>query len=165
MTLDDVLSRLTSVRTSGRGWMAQCPAHEDQNPSLSIREGDDSTVLLHCFAGCTFKEIVRSLNLPSRKIREKPRPPPKRKRKIDWRRIADTIHFRAVEFWLRAETVFNAVQGTDITTCSPEELESMLERVHRAYINLHHADYLEDVAFDLRIRHIKEKNHNTGGLK
>jgi len=161
MTLDDVVSRLTKVRKSGRGWMAQCPAHEDRNPSLSIHEGDDGTVLLHCFAGCTFQEIVRSMNLPFRKTSRTPRPPPKRKRKIDWGRVANTIQLRALEFWLRAEKTFQSVQGTDITTCSPEELESLLERVQRAYGDLHHADYLEDVAFDLRVRHINEKNHIT----
>lgn len=35
----------------GRG-SAQCPAHDDRDPSLSLKECDDSKVLIHCFAGC-----------------------------------------------------------------------------------------------------------------
>jgi hypothetical protein len=43
---------LTRTRRSVR-----CPAHEDRGPSLSWRlEGDKA--LIHCFAGCTFREIL-----------------------------------------------------------------------------------------------------------
>lgn len=43
--------------------MAQCPAHEDRNPSLSVRESSDGTVLLHCFAGCQTVDVVETLGL------------------------------------------------------------------------------------------------------
>jgi DNA primase len=46
------LARALEARRSGSSWMAKCPAHEDRNPSLSIREVDGK-VLLHCHAGCT----------------------------------------------------------------------------------------------------------------
>src|SRR5438094_550718 len=32
--------------------MARCPAHDDREPSLSIREGDHGKVLVCCHAGC-----------------------------------------------------------------------------------------------------------------
>ena len=38
--------------------MAPCPAHDDNNPSLSISDGDEGRVLWHCFAGCR-QEAVR----------------------------------------------------------------------------------------------------------
>ena len=44
-------------------WSAQCPAHDDRDPSLSIREAGDGTVLLHCFAGCSTDEVVAALGL------------------------------------------------------------------------------------------------------
>ena len=40
--------------------MAQCPAHDDGNPSLSIT-GIEGEVLVHCFAGCTHKDIADAL--------------------------------------------------------------------------------------------------------
>lgn len=46
-------------RNKGASW--QCPAHEDRSPSLSIREGDDGRVLVHCFAGCSIEAICEAL--------------------------------------------------------------------------------------------------------
>ena len=50
------------------GWMATCPAHEDHNPSLSAKEGDDGRVLLHCHAGCEPKAILNSLGWTMREL-------------------------------------------------------------------------------------------------
>jgi hypothetical protein len=58
-----LLDRLTSVRRSGGGWVARCPAHDDRNPSLSITAGEDGRALLHCHAGCTTESIVAALGL------------------------------------------------------------------------------------------------------
>ena len=58
-----VLSRLSNVKRSGNGWSASCPAHNDNSPSLSISEGDDGRVLLHCHVGCPIEEIVESIEL------------------------------------------------------------------------------------------------------
>lgn len=50
-------------RKSGSGYSACCPAHDDTTPSLSISEGPDGKILLHCFAGCTIDSVCGSLNL------------------------------------------------------------------------------------------------------
>lgn len=44
------------------GWsaMCRCPAHVDNEPSLSIRQGDRD-VLVTCFAGCEPADILREL--------------------------------------------------------------------------------------------------------
>jgi putative DNA primase/helicase len=64
MNLNDVLSRLRGVRRCGSGYMAFCPAHDDRNTrSLSVREGRDGRVLIHCFANCTYRQIVEALGL------------------------------------------------------------------------------------------------------
>lgn len=42
-------------------WMACCPAHNDKNPSLSIKDGDNVAVVLNCYAGCNFNEISAAL--------------------------------------------------------------------------------------------------------
>ena len=58
-----ILARLEHVRPSGTGWSAWCPAHDDLNNSLSIAEGRDERVLVHCFAGCQVDEILEALGL------------------------------------------------------------------------------------------------------
>lgn len=58
-----VVGRLDGVRRSGKGWIAKCPAHEDRTASLAVTVGEDSRVLLHCFAGCTAHEVLAALGM------------------------------------------------------------------------------------------------------
>jgi hypothetical protein len=53
---------LGNYKRSGDGFMACCPAHEDNNPSLSIKDGSDNRVLVHCFAGCTQERVIDRLD-------------------------------------------------------------------------------------------------------
>jgi hypothetical protein len=62
--IDQLLSRLDKVKPSGPGkWKACCPSHDDKEPSLSIREADDGKVLLHCWTGCTARDIAAAVGL------------------------------------------------------------------------------------------------------
>lgn len=61
--IDQILSQLKQVHNQDNGWIACCPAHDDQTPSLSIREANDGKVLLNCFAGCKTESIVAALDL------------------------------------------------------------------------------------------------------
>ena len=49
------------VTKSGAQWLAQCPAHADRTPSLSIADRDNGRVLLHCFAGCDARDVIAAL--------------------------------------------------------------------------------------------------------
>jgi len=61
---DRILERLDGVRDTGQGrWIAQCPSHADKSPSLSIRETDEGTVLVHCFAGCGAGDVMAAVGL------------------------------------------------------------------------------------------------------
>lgn len=62
MAAEQIAERL-HARRSGSGWIAECPAHEDRSPSLSIREGNGGRTLLHCFAGCSAKSICAALGI------------------------------------------------------------------------------------------------------
>ena len=59
-----VLADLKKVKRSGAGYVALCPAHEDDNASLSITEGKDGRVLFHCHAGCSTDSICLTLGIP-----------------------------------------------------------------------------------------------------
>ena len=64
-----LLDRLEKVKPTGPGrWMACCPAHGDRHPSLSIRETDDNTVLVKCFAGCGAADVLAAVNLELRDL-------------------------------------------------------------------------------------------------
>lgn len=71
--VERVLARLFH-RRDGQGWRAKCPVHQDRNPSLTIREGDDGRVLLHCFRGCRTGDILQAIGLEWRHLFATPRP-------------------------------------------------------------------------------------------
>lgn len=77
-TFIDALERAgTSVKRSGDGWTCRCPGHEDRLASMSISVGTDERVLVHCFAGCTPKHIVKCLGLSMRDLMPPRKPAPK----------------------------------------------------------------------------------------
>lgn len=66
---EKVLSRLDKVKAKGPDkWEAICPAHPDKNPSLSIKEVGDGTVLLKCWAGCSAADITAAIGLELRDL-------------------------------------------------------------------------------------------------
>ena len=63
ISIESILSQLKKVKKSGNGWIACCPAHNDQYPSLKISTGNDGKVLLHCKASCTVEQICKALEI------------------------------------------------------------------------------------------------------
>lgn len=49
-------------RWTRNGGMCRCPAHADRSPSLSVRVGR-ARLLLHCFAGCSSRDVLRELQV------------------------------------------------------------------------------------------------------
>jgi len=44
------------------GWYeAVCPAHEDFNPSLGVKEADDGGLVVYCHAGCEAREVYEAI--------------------------------------------------------------------------------------------------------
>jgi phage/plasmid primase-like uncharacterized protein len=63
LTAADIAHALGGKR-SGKGFVAPCPAHNDQSPSLSIADsadGADGRVLVFCHAGCTQEAVIAAL--------------------------------------------------------------------------------------------------------
>ncbi len=64
--IDLLLSRLQGVKKikGSDKWVALCPAHDDKTPSLSIRQLEDSRILINCWSGgCGAIDILNSIDL------------------------------------------------------------------------------------------------------
>jgi 5S rRNA maturation endonuclease (ribonuclease M5) len=62
-----------------RGRTAQCPAHEDRAPSLSIGQRKDGNgVVLNCHAGCAPEDVVAALGLAMQDLFDEPMEQPVR---------------------------------------------------------------------------------------
>lgn len=60
------------IRQSGGQWAAQCPAHEDRNPSLSVRQVE-GMALVYCQAHCALTDVLSALNMTERDLYDNPR--------------------------------------------------------------------------------------------
>lgn len=68
------LLRANGHKVIGRGTgqaVAQCPAHDDNKPSLAIAHKDGKT-LVQCFAGCLIDDVCASLELTPRDLFDQP---------------------------------------------------------------------------------------------
>ena len=64
MTVAQILSNLKKVKRGGGGWVASCPHHDDNMPSLSISyDSIKGRTLLHCHAGCSIEDVTRAIGL------------------------------------------------------------------------------------------------------
>jgi putative DNA primase/helicase len=61
MNASDIARAVRGGRKLGAGWVVCCPAHDDRNPSLSIRDSSDGHVLVHCHAGCPQERVIAAL--------------------------------------------------------------------------------------------------------
>ena len=83
MTIKEILARLANVKETASGWTACCPGHEDRQASLSVSEGGEGRVLLHCHAGCALETITSGLGITKADLFDKeastsrPAAPPK----------------------------------------------------------------------------------------
>lgn len=61
MPLTLAASRLKKPKKTRTGIVACCPAHKDDNPSLSIDLAADGKILVKCHAGCSQDAVIASL--------------------------------------------------------------------------------------------------------
>jgi putative DNA primase/helicase len=57
----ETIAKALSGRKAGGAWMACCPAHDDRDPSLSIRNAGDGKMLVRCHAGCDQERVIAVL--------------------------------------------------------------------------------------------------------
>ena len=56
----ETMAKALGGRKVGQGWTARCPAHDDREPSLSVRDAD-GMVLVRCHAGCDQRDVIAAL--------------------------------------------------------------------------------------------------------
>lgn len=76
--INRLLDRLELVEQRGDRWRAKCPAHQNEQSrsrSLSIAQGDDGRVLIHCFASCAPADVLGAVGLRLSNLFEDPPAP------------------------------------------------------------------------------------------
>ncbi len=113
------LTRALGGRWFGSYGLAFCPAHDNtRTPALSLRDGDQGRLLAHCFAGCTWDEVYRSLC--SRGLADRPSHRPARPalpldtaKPWDTAKPLDTAKQRkALALWDRAQAIDGSLAQT-----------------------------------------------------
>ena len=59
----DLAATLAQVRHDGRSRSVRCPAHDDDTASLSVAQGREGRVLVHCHAGCPVEAVLDAAGL------------------------------------------------------------------------------------------------------
>ncbi len=139
MTINAIATLLEGVRKTGNGRLsARCPAHKDKSPSLSVREGHRG-ILIHCFAGCSLKNICEAIGIQVRELFFDSFSPPDREA-FQLRKTQRALHEKRVQVrglhidaLREAEKFLKATEGTDIN-CLPEiEFDTLMNDVCNAY--------------------------------
>jgi putative DNA primase/helicase len=55
-----IITKALGGRWCGTYGIARCPAHDDREPSLSIRNGEQE-LIVNCFAGCSWQDVKAKL--------------------------------------------------------------------------------------------------------
>jgi len=98
-------------RRNGKGWLVSCPCPNhgngrgDRNPSLSVTDGDDDRLLLRCFAGCEFEDVMgelRARGLTEMGRRERRYTSPRLVPKVEPDRVA-------LDIWEASEPIYGTI--------------------------------------------------------
>lgn len=141
MTASELLPRLDGVKSRGTGkWSARCPGHPDNNPSLSIQEGDKG-LLLKCWAGCELSAITGKLGLEIKDLFYDGLPDPRQRREAlqrcakdrAARQTADKAKGRSTDILRHAEYLVHSARGMTIDTWTSAQLDKRLNCLADAY--------------------------------
>lgn len=101
----ELVAHALGGKRNGAGWLCPCPAHQDRTPSLSVRDGQNGRLLLTCFAGCAFDEVLAELRARGILPKRGERPLPRRDSRPDPEAEADLQR--------RVEAAWSIFDGTD----------------------------------------------------
>ncbi len=99
--VESFLSHFDLVKPSGGQFLVRCPAHQDKNPSLAVKEGSAGEVLLKDHGGCSVDAILAALNLDASALFEAPTNGSSKRQVVatyDYRNEAGELLFQAVRY-------------------------------------------------------------------
>ena len=105
-------SNLTAVlggHWHGSNGLAFCPAHHNtRTPALSLKDGRDGKLLVHCFAGCSWQDVFAALRARGLLVGHRDRRP--NPREMERRKAKEKAEHRrrikeAQRFWDRADPI------------------------------------------------------------
>ena len=68
MQINEFLNHFNGKKLIGdKQYLVECPNHNDEKASLSISE-ENNKILMHCFAGCDNKDILRKIGLKEKDL-------------------------------------------------------------------------------------------------
>ena len=127
MTCDEFLHMLDGVRKYGQRWRANCPCGHTSKGALSIAQTDDGAIMLHCFAGCTVREITSALGIQVRDLMPaRDHSPEGRRRTREYLVLRDTLAAASV---LAYEAEIVQLYASDVLAnraVQPESLERFI---------------------------------------
>ena len=112
----ETIAKALGGRKAGGGWMARCPAHDDRTPSLSIRDAEDSKVLVRCHAGCDQERVIAALRTRGLWAENRPRLLSRIARRTSVERKPDHDDARRSEAALAIWQSAQPAQGTPVET-------------------------------------------------
>src|SRR5690606_6186001 len=63
-----ILERFPRIVREGQNAGVNCPAHDDQRPSLALAVTDEGRLLMTCRAGCETKDVLKRLGMQERDL-------------------------------------------------------------------------------------------------
>jgi putative DNA primase/helicase len=112
----ETIAKALGGRKAGGGWTARCPAHDDQTPSLSIRDAEKNKVLVRCHAGCDQERVIAALRGRGLWAENGPRSLSRMARRTPFERKPDQDHTRRSEAALAIWQSAHPAQGTLVET-------------------------------------------------
>lgn len=133
MEVGVILSRLSKVRKTQKGWTAQCPAHADRSPSLMVSVRGDNSIGLHCFGGCQTQDVVAAIGLTMADLfaddRAEPGYIPPRRMGMTH---ADALRMLALESGVVAIFAADMLEGREYSDSDLERVALAATKIQRA---------------------------------
>jgi putative DNA primase/helicase len=57
----ETIAKALGGKKVGDQWLCRCPAHDDHDPSLAVRDSKDGRLLVYCYTGCNARDILAAL--------------------------------------------------------------------------------------------------------